>query len=398
MNAPPSPVAPDSRPAWLRRVLRWPRRLLWALLILAVLLVALRIALPVIIRHQIVARLDAVEGYAGEVGDIDLALFRGAYVIEDIAIRKVEGVSGQPFFSARRIDFSIAWRELFRGHLRSEIYAEAPALAFVNAGSDAQSQTGAGRAWQDVIQDIFPIDITLLEITDGDIRYADTGAEPPVDLRLTSVEGTATGLRNRRDAAAGDTLPASISATADTAGGGRLDLDVRLAPLADELTLQLAFDLRGLDLRALNNFLLSTANVDVHRGTLDLYVEVAAADGAYEGYAKPFLNDLDFKSEADEDKPLGQRIWESLVAGAALLVKNDERDQVATRIPFSGRFEESQVGIWTTIRTLFRHGFIQALSENYDNDITLTDAEREAAKATTPDDIEQGPQHGPHNQ
>lgn len=382
-------------PSWLRRVSRWPRRLLWLLLILAVLALAIRIALPPVIRRVIVDRLDRIEGYAGEIGDIDLALFRGAYVIEDIAIRKVEGVSGQPFFSARRIDFSIAWRELLTGHLRSEIHADAPVLAFVNAGSDAQSQTGAGRAWQDVIQDIFPIDITLLRIADGDIRYADTSANPPVDLRLTNLDLTATGLRNRRDDAAGDTLPASIAATADTAGGGRLDLTGRLAPLEPRPTLQLAFDLRDVDLTALNDFLLEAANVDVHSGTLDLYVELAAAEGAYEGYAKPFLGDLDFKNGADKNKPLGQRIWEALVAGAALLVKNDERDQVATRVPFSGRFDESDVGIWPTIRTLFRHGFIEALREDYDGDITLTDAEREAAQAADDNDPAHAPAHAP---
>ena len=39
-------------------------------------------------------------------------------------------------------------------------------------------------------------------------------------------------------------------------------------------------------------------------------------------------------------------------------MKNKSRDQVGTRIPFQGRFGDPQVGLWTTITNLFRHGFV----------------------------------------
>ena len=43
-------------------------------------------------------------------------------------------------------------------------------------------------------------------------------------------------------------------------------------------------------------------------------------------------------------------------------MKNKARDQVGTRIPFQGRFGDSQVGLLTTIQNLFRHGFIRAFN------------------------------------
>jgi hypothetical protein len=43
-------------------------------------------------------------------------------------------------------------------------------------------------------------------------------------------------------------------------------------------------------------------------------------------------------------------------------VKNKPRDQVATRIPFQGEFGDSQVGLWATVRNLFRHGFVRAFN------------------------------------
>ena len=55
-------------------------------------------------------------------------------------------------------------------------------------------------------------------------------------------------------------------------------------------------------------------------------------------------------------------IWEHIVAGAAWLVKDKARDQVATRIPFEGKFGDVKVGLFATITNLFRHGFIRAFN------------------------------------
>jgi hypothetical protein len=90
--------------------------------------------------------------------------------------------------------------------------------------------------------------------------------------------------------------------------------------------------------------------------------EMAAKDGGFQGYVKPFFEDLDFKNLEDKRKNVLNRIWETVVSGLAWMVKNKARDQVGTRIPFQGRFGDSQVGLFTTIQNLFRHGFIRAFN------------------------------------
>jgi hypothetical protein len=77
---------------------------------------------------------------------------------------------------------------------------------------------------------------------------------------------------------------------------------------------------------------------------------------------KPFFNDLDFKTREDKKGSIAAHLWEKIVSGLAWLVKNKPRDQVATRIPFQGEFGDSQVGLWATIRNLFRHGFVKAFN------------------------------------
>ena len=82
------------------------------------------------------------------------------------------------------------------------------------------------------------------------------------------------------------------------------------------------------------------------------------------------MDNLDFKDvPSNKDKNIGQRLWERLVSGLSTLVKNKPRDQVATRIPFSGEFGQTDVGVLATIGNLLRHGFGRALSERLEGQV-----------------------------
>lgn len=56
----------------------------------------------------------------------------------------------------------------------------------------------ADRRWQEVINDLFPIEITHFEINDGELRFVDSKAEPHVDVAIKNLRVHAVGLRNRR--------------------------------------------------------------------------------------------------------------------------------------------------------------------------------------------------------
>ena len=123
------------------------------------------------------------------------------------------------------------------------------------------------------------------------------------------------------------------------------------------------------DLPALNESLRAYANVDVGRGTFQLVAEMAGKDGGFQGYVKPFFENLDFKNLKDENKGIVAQIWEKLVAGVVVLVKNKSRDQVATRIPFEGKFGDAKVGLFATVMNLFRHGFIKAFNPTIEGSV-----------------------------
>jgi hypothetical protein len=193
------------------------------------------------------------------------------------------------------------------------------------------------------------------------IRYVDNTHEPHVDVFVKNMEAVATGLRNRQDET-GSEFPATIQVEGDSLGGGKLSLLLDAEPLAAKPHFHLSLKLTHVNLPALNESLKAIAKIEVGRGKFDVVVEMAGRDGAFQGYVKPFFTDLDFHNQEEKHQSLGTRLWEKIVAGVAWLVKNKQRNQVATRIPFQGEFGDSQYGLWATIRNLFHHGFVRAFN------------------------------------
>ncbi len=97
------------------------RKWAWIAGALVVLLIALRVALPSIVKDIANDRLMAHEHYDGHVLDVDLALWRGAYRLEGVQIVKTGADQPAPFFDGDQIDLSIEWKSLFRGSLVAQL-------------------------------------------------------------------------------------------------------------------------------------------------------------------------------------------------------------------------------------------------------------------------------------
>jgi uncharacterized protein YhdP len=344
---------------------RWPRILLWAVLVTSAVLVCARVFAPSVVQRSINRRLNRIPGYAGQVDHIHLQIWRGAYELDGVKIVKRDGKVQEPFFKAKEIDFSVAWRELFHRRFVSDIYVEDAHLVFQRGATEATSQLSADRRWQDVIHDIFPIDITHLEIKGGSIRFIDTTREPNVNVAVENVEVLATGLRNR-PSDNNEEYPAKIDVSGKSIGEGHLRLFVKLEPLADQPHFESNAELTKVALPALNNFLKAYAGVEVSQGHFELFGQMAMKNGHYEGYVKPFLDHVDFTSPNPKDEDLGRRIWQGLVAAISELFKNGKTKQIGTRIPFSGDTKNFDVGTARAIANGLHQGFIKALPHGFE--------------------------------
>ncbi len=214
-----------------------------------------------------------------------------------------------------------------------------------------------------------------------------------MDIFVRDLKIVVRGLRNRPDLNAHDAV-ATLLVEGVTPGNGQLALSSELEPLSPRPRFHLKLKIDKLSLPAVNQFLLAYGNVDVSAGEFTGYLEMVARDEHYQGYFKPFFEHLEFKNAADADRSLFARIWEKMVAGIAHLVKNNETEQVALRIPFEGDFGDTRVEKWESIKTMFRNGFIRALAEGLDGHPRPKGTPEKPATPSDPDAEKKIPEPG----
>jgi hypothetical protein len=348
--------------------MRWGKtgkRFLIGIGILAVILIAARLALPHYVLKYVNRKLDELPQYDGRVADVDIHLIRGAYTIKGVDIVKTAtNAPPEPFVSARKVDLSVDWSELFHGAIVGEIYFTDAKLNFIKAKSEEQSQTSIDRSWTKVVSDLFPFRINRFVIREGQVHYKEPDSSPPIDLMITNMLAVATNLTNTREVAT--KLPAGLKMRGRSIGGGDIAMALRFNPLEPEPTFDLNLALTNVDMTALNPFLEAYAKMNVKRGTFDVITEMYGEDGRFEGYVKPLMKDLDILDIKEDSKNPLKLAWQAMMAGVVKIFKNHAKDQVATKIPVKGTFDKKGIDLWTTVGNVLRNAFVHAFSPTFD--------------------------------
>lgn len=347
------------------------RRRRWRIVLIVVgALVVLRLLLPVILLHFANKRLANMPGYYGHINDIDLALMRGAYMIDDIFIDKVDSTTQarSPFLAADRIDLSVEWKALFQGSVVGELVIEQPQVTFtLDSVEPAQVQKDTSD-FKDLLRDFMPLQINRVEAHNGQLVYRDPKASPKVDVRMTSLELLATNLRNSYDSSA--LLPSRIEASA-AMYGGKMTFNMGLDPLSAQPQFDMNIELENMQLVQVNDFFKAYGNVDVNKGTFSMYAELATRNGEFKGYVKPLLKDLDVLGPEDRGEPFLHKLWEGAVGTAASLLTNPNKDQVATKLEMSGKLSDPNISTWYAVIDLVRNAFIRALTPAIENEVSI---------------------------
>lgn len=350
----------DRTPRHQRRR-HWVRVLAILMLVVVAAAGIARAILPGYVRDYVNATLDRNLAYAGSIGNVEMHLWRGAYSISDVRILKRNGDVPVPLFAAKRVDFSIQWSALRRGSIVGEVMMEKPQINFVDAPADEGTQTGGGAPWLDVIRDLFPFKINRATVRDGSIHFRAYQTAKPVDVYLSKVEATIDNLSNIENDL--NPLVATVDVKALAMDHAKLEYKMTLDPFSYRPTFHLALRLLNLDVTRINDLAIAYGKFDFEKGWFDLVVEADAKEGLLTGYAKPLFRDLQIfslKSDLKEDNVL-QLFWEALAGAAAALLKNQNRDQFGTLIPFQGDLTEStSADILATVGNVLRNAFIRA--------------------------------------
>lgn len=359
-----------------RRILRTNLQLL---LVLIVLLVALRVALPHLVKWYVNKTLDEMPEYAGSIGDVDLKLWRGAYEIEKVDIIKTDGDVPVPFFSSKKVEFSVQWRALFEGALVGEIAFFQPEVNFVNGPTKETKQVGVDKPWLDTVKKLFPLDINRFEVFDGSVHYRDFHSSPKVNLEIDRIYMLATNLTNSKKLS--KTLVADIKMKGRTFKESDFEVTTKLDPSRDKPTFDLNMKMDPVSLTKLNDFAQAYGKFDFERGTLALVIELAALDGNVSGYAKPLLDNMAIVNLREDVTNPVKLAWEGIVGGITRVFRNQPKDRLATKIPIEGDLSKPKTLLFPTLGNILKNAFIRAYKGNVEESVTLKDALEEKSQA-----------------
>lgn len=353
-------------------------KVLLTLAIVAVVLIAVRAALPYVVKDYVNRTLHGLEAYDGSVADIDLSVWRGAYRIDGIRIDKRGKQAATPFFSSDRVDLSIEWRSLARGSLVSEVVFIRPNINLIQGKSAKESQTGEGEDWQARLDELFPFRFNTIEVRDGVVTFRAPGIRTQDALRAEHVNGTLSNLTNVADA--NKETFADFRMNATVLGNAPASVDGSLDPWASQPTFDVNVAVKKVSLPKVNPWLRQYIKADAESGEFELFLEIAAADGKFKGYAKPILRDVNITSSEEHEKNPLRKLWEGIVEFAANIFENQQEDQVAARVPFSGTIEDPKASIWATIVSVVRNAFVGAFARSLEGSISLRDVKENLGK------------------
>jgi hypothetical protein len=351
----------------MKRRYSWP---LWTLMGIVVLLIAVHIALPYVVRNYLNDKLADMGDYRGQVTDVDLALWRGAYTINGLNIVKVDGKVPVPFVSAPVIDLAVSWHALWYDHA---IVAEAlflnPEVNFVDGGANKQaSQTGRGTDWRDQLNKLLPITLNELRIQDGRITFNNFTTTPKVKIEADKVNASLYNLTNvenvegKRDA--------RFEGKALLLGHANMETTATFDPFSNFEDFDFRLRATGIELKQLNDFASAYGKFDFNAGTGDLVIEAQADKGQLTGYIKPLLRDVEvFNWQQDvenQNKGFFRSIWEAVVGTSETVLKNQRKNQFATRVELSGSVHNQDISAFQAFLQILRNAFVQAFNARYD--------------------------------
>ncbi|KNX76662.1 hypothetical protein DA83_06265 [Pseudomonas sp. 250J] len=345
---------------------RWP---LIGLASLVALLVTLHLALPYLVRDYLNDRLADMGDYRGQITDVDLAWWRGAYQINGLNIVKVSGKVPVPLLDAPLIDLSVSWHALWYDRaVVAEVTFVRPELNFVDGGNKQNSQTGQGTDWRQQLEKLLPITLNDVRIEQGTVTFRNFNSKPPVDLKATRLEANIRNLTNVRDEKG--RRDASFEGTALLLGDAEVESKATFDPFSDFDDFQFRLRAKGIELRRLNDFASAYGKFDFNAGHGDVVIEAEAENGWLKGYIKPLLRNVDvFNWQQDvqeQDKGFLRSIWEALVGATETVLKNQPKNQFATRVELSGSVHKQEISAFEAFLQILRNGFIQAFNARYE--------------------------------
>jgi hypothetical protein len=358
--------------------------------VLVIIGVAARLAAPTLVERYVNRQLADMGEYRGTISGVELHLLAGGYVLRDLTIVEADSPGETPFVAMPAMDLTLQWRALFRGQAVGEVVMHDAVLNFVQGPSDEEQQLGTGVNWPQEIRELFPFRLNVVEARNGLVTFRAPGISTNDSLTIRDFQARLRNLTNVQGVE--EPAFAEIDVRGGIMGNAPLSLTGRLDPNEMTPTFDIDLSIEGARLVDVNPWLREFLKVDAEMGVFSMYAELAAAEGRFEGYVRPILEDPKFIDHSDDEKGPFRKAWEGLVNVAARILENREEEQVATQIPLRGEIENPDVDVLTTMVNLLRNAFVAAFSHSLEGSINLRDVAGEVLGDDSDADVSDGEQ------
>ena len=212
------------------------------------------------------------------------------------------------------------------------------------------------------------------QVTGANVGLVNKTVTPEFRMFLSGAEIRAQNLSNRLNEGIG-----RIEVRGKFMGSGSTYVVANFRPEKSGPDFDVDLKIESTDMTAMNDILRAYGKFDVVQGTFSLYSEIRVQNGYVNGYVKPLFKDVKaFDPEQDRDKGFARRLYERIIGGVSKVLKNQPRNEVATKIDISGPLDNPGRSTWQAIGRLLQNAFIRAILPGFDRQVA--EAPKRASK------------------
>lgn len=352
-------------------------RIFWAFLIL---IIAIRLLVPPMIKPQVNELLATFSPtFKGHVNDVGISFFRGAFQLRDLELT-LKDKSQEKFFTANVIDTSIAWRDIFRGRITSDVLIDKTNIALTKNVLEAFKKTPKEEQekTKKEASKLFPLTVERVDIRDSSFEFADLASVPEASRwKVTDIDGR---LSNATPAP-------KFPLTMMTLDGKMFDsAEIKVAGQLNQLSKPTAWDvdleIRGFDLRQANPVIAQKLPLSFTSGKLDAYSEIKSEDNKIVGYVKPFIQNADVIASNESFRSAKNFGLEVSTAAVNLLLRDAQKKTLATKVLFSYEDGDFKINSMEALAKAIQNGFAENVPKGIEDQISLSSKQTKTSTTT----------------
>jgi uncharacterized protein DUF748 len=210
-------------------------------------------------------------------------------------------------------------------------------------------------------------------VTNGAFTFVHKETAPEYRLFIANTNLNLQNFSNQKSDGLG-----TVSMSGRFMGTGAATVKAAFRPENNGPNFNLEARIQNTDLRSLNDLLRAYAKIDVAAGVFSVFTELSVKNGTVNGYVKPLFRDLQvYDPEKDKGKPLGAKVKEKVVGGAAKILKNRPRREVATVADISGPVGATKTDTLRTVLRLVENAFFKAILPGFEREVRAPRGARE---------------------